>query len=379
MTRKYIVFSVNFSGVSEKIFLELREKGIELEIFEIPKIWRIYIFAIISSFSLNYRKWILKAERKYNKLQKSTWAFKLKSKWCSKKIRHINVNDYAGLIQISGTFNCKKYSNCNLSLYILTDYTMKLAENKRHQIISPLLPPTEKESYQWHKLETELYLSAKRVTIPSKYIGHSLMEHYGVHPSSISVIGYGANLQPKTSIVKNHVSKNGPHLLFVGKMFEQKGGSVIVEAFSVVREKWPSATLTIVGPRVDPRINVDGVTYLGRIYDKEKLSTLYSKSDLFLIHSAYEAFGLVLLEAMAHGVPCIGSDIDAMPDILVDTNSGSVIPFGSPSLLANEIIRYLDSQELYSMSSKSGIEAINSYYNWSAVGNRFYKVITESD
>ncbi|WP_159650853.1 glycosyltransferase family 4 protein [Vibrio atypicus] len=379
MKKKYLVFSVNFSGVSENIFSELRDYDLELDIVFIPKIWRLYFLAIILSFDFNYNKWILKSERKYNMLQKSTWAFKLKSRWCAKYIKRNDVGRYSGIIQVSGTYDCTKYIHNDIPLYILTDYTMKLAEDKNDQNISPLLPPSKSELIKWYNLESKLYLRAKKILIPSKYIGHSLVEHYGVQLSSISVVGYGSNLHPKDTSVKRVLSKDGPHFLFVGKMFEQKGGSFICDAFSDVKKVYPNATLTIVGPRVDPCISTEGVKYLGRIYDKDRLSELYNSVDMFLIHSAYEAFGLVLLEAMAHGLPCIGSDIDAMPDILVDSNAGSVVPFGSSLALTDEILRYLSNQELFSKASESGIKAVKAYYNWNSVGKRFYKVLVDSD
>lgn len=74
MSKKYLVFSVDFSGVSNRLFNELSKSGIELDICEIPKIWSLYIFAIILGFDINYKKWIQKSERKYNQLHKSIWG-----------------------------------------------------------------------------------------------------------------------------------------------------------------------------------------------------------------------------------------------------------------------------------------------------------------
>lgn len=376
VNKKYIVFSVNFSGASEKLFSELKSLGVELEIHTIPKIWRIYFYSIISTFTFNYKKWIAKAETKYNLLQKTEWAFNRKSHWCGQILKRTDTSNYEGVIQISGTFDALAFSRTTLPLHILTDYTMRLAKEKKHQAISPLLPPSPNELDKWYIKETSLYNNATTIIVPSPYIKKSLSSYYSANEDKLISIGYGCNLQPQRNSNKKVFNKNKLQLLFVGKNFEAKGGQTILDAFKKVRTFNISAELIIVGPRTHPCSGEKGVKYLGRIYDKQKLSDIYRTSDLFIIHSFYEAFGLVLLEAMAFGIPCIGSDIDAMPDILLSTGAGKVVPLGDSEALARDIIEFSTNKDAFNLASTSGLNAINSYYNWKDVGKRFYSAIT---
>lgn len=377
MKNKYLVFRVDFSGVSNKLFSELSKKGLQIEEHNIPKIWRLYLFAIFTSFSLNYKKWIINAERKYNLLQKTGWAFKLKSKWCAKILDAVDEADYAGVIQVSGTFDAMAYSKAKLPFFILTDYTMEIAAQKQLQSIKPLLPPSELELLHWYKNETKLYQRADKIIVPSEYITNSIKTFYSVDPVKLVTVGYGSNLLPLSAVEKQIINGEDVKLLFVGKMFKQKGGEEILAAFDLLKSHYPKITLTIVGPRVNPCPSHDGVIYLGRIYDKEKLARLYLQASLFIIHSAYEAFGLVLLEAMAFGTPCIGSNIDAMPDILVKTGAGRVADLGDIHAIKNEILHLIENPLVYKKASIAGINAVNNYYNWEIVSDKFFCAVTK--
>jgi glycosyltransferase involved in cell wall biosynthesis len=374
---KYLLFRVDFSGVSDKLFSELSKKGLQIEEHNIPKIWRLYFFAIITSFSLNYKKWIIKAERKYNLLQKTGWAFRLKSNWCAKIIDSVDVADYAAVIQVSGTFDAMAYSKAKLPFFILTDYTMELAAQKQLQSIKPLLPPSELELLNWYRNETKLYQRADKIIVPSEYITNSLKTFYSIDSEKLVTVGYGSNLLPSSVVKKQIIDPYDIKLLFVGKMFKQKGGEEILAALDLLKSHYPKITLTIVGPRVNPCPNHDSVIYLGRIYDKEKLARLYRQANLFIIHSAYEAFGLVLLEAMAFGTPCIGSNIDAMPDILVKTGAGRVADLGDIDAIKNEILHLIENPLAYKKASIAGINAVNNYYNWEIVSDKFFSAVTE--
>lgn len=378
MKNNYIVFSVDFSGASEKLLLELKKNGAELTIFSIPRIWTIYFWSIISTVSFSKKKWITRAEKKYNQLHKTPYAFNKKSRWCSKKIKHLNLKDFQGIIQISGTFDSTLFLEEKTNLYILTDYTTQLALEKKDQEIKPLTPK-EKELEKWLTQERNLYLKAKKIIVPSTYITKSLEKSYGVSLNNCAVIGYGSNLttpdSPNGKIINPQSQLN---LLFVGKQFEAKGGKIILDAFKEVKKKYPHARLRIVGPRINPAPNTSDVEYLGRVYDKTQLIKIYMSSDIFLIHSYYEAFGLVLLEAMSLGLPCIGAKVDAMPDIILGSKCGSVVRLGDYRSLANEIEEYAGNTLKYSAASACGLKAISGYYNWKDVGKRFFDAISKS-
>ncbi|EJL6653323.1 glycosyltransferase family 4 protein [Vibrio cholerae] len=370
MKNKYLVFSVDFSGVSERIFNEISKKNVDLDIIPMPKIWSVYFWSIFTTFSFSYSRWIKNAEKKYNLLHKSSWAFDKKSQWCARVLRKKNIDNYTGIIQVSGGFNCLRYFETDKPFYVLTDYTMSLAMKKQNTAVKPLIPNGKNNLSKWIEREMQVYHSAKCIMVPSEYIKDELNDYYSIKSSSISVIGYGVNFNFASFSGRTLKTKSKYQVLFVGKRFEQKGGDVILKALDILNNNGLFVELVVVGPRVNPCPCRSDVKFLGRIYDRQALFDIYRKSDVFVIHSYYEAFGLVLLEAMANGIPCIASDIDAMPDILA-MERGFVVPLQDFTMLAQRVRQLLTDDDLYEKMSKNSVVAVQEYYNWPAVAERF--------
>lgn len=86
------------------------------------------------------------------------------------------------------------------------------------------------------------------------------------------------------------------------------------------------------------------VAFLGKWEDIEEILTI---SDIFLLTSEYESFGLVALEAMAAGVPTIGSCVGGIPEVVLHGETGFLYPVGDVDSMANKAIEILSNQEMY--------------------------------
>ena len=82
----------------------------------------------------------------------------------------------------------------------------------------------------------------------SQWLADSFVRDFGVGHSKLTPIGAGINL-PYTREITNK-SYESPAILFVGKAFERKGVLYLLEAFRLVRQEIPSATLTLIGPEL---------------------------------------------------------------------------------------------------------------------------------
>jgi len=87
----------------------------------------------------------------------------------------------------------------------------------------------------------------------------------------------------------------------------------------------------------------DKVLFLGR---QDHLEELYSISDLMLLLSEKESFGLVALEAMACGVPCIGTNIGGIPEVISDGYNGFVCKLGDLDEISKKAISLLQNESL---------------------------------
>ena len=120
----------------------------------------------------------------------------------------------------------------------------------------------------------------------------------------------------------------------------------VVRIFARVRQEIPSV-LVMVGDGPD-RVHAeaeareqgleDRVFFLGKI---ETVAPLLSAADLFLLPSQSESFGLSALEALASGVPVVGSDAGGLPEVVRDGVSGALCPVGDTDAMANAALEIL--------------------------------------
>ena len=96
----------------------------------------------------------------------------------------------------------------------------------------------------------------------------------------------------------------------------------------------------------------DKVLFLGK---QENLEELYSLSDLMLLLSEKESFGLVLLEAMACGVPCIGTNTGGIPEVIYEGETGYLCEVGDIKSIANRAIELLSNDLLHQNMSENAI------------------------
>ena len=131
----------------------------------------------------------------------------------------------------------------------------------------------------------------------------------------------------------------------------------VVETFLKVREEVPAKLLLVGdGPEKHDVMKqarasdyADDILFLGR---QDNLAELYSISDLKLLMSSKEAFGLVLLEAMACGVPGIGTNVGGIPEVIVERENGYIVELGDTQAAAEKAIALLnDEQQLAAFSA----------------------------
>lgn len=134
----------------------------------------------------------------------------------------------------------------------------------------------------------------------------------------------------------------------------------VIKAFSMIRKEMPSKLLLIGnGPELTVacelvrELNIeDDVLFLGK---QENVGELFSICDLKLLLSEKESFGLVLLEAMACGVPVIGTRIGGIPEVIVDGETGYMVEVGDTAAVANKAISLLKDDDKLSRFRENSV------------------------
>jgi glycosyltransferase involved in cell wall biosynthesis len=139
-------------------------------------------------------------------------------------------------------------------------------------------------------------------------------------------------------------------VLFAGNLIPRKAPEVLVEAFARLRRAGTADRLVICGDgemrgAVEAAAEASGlrdaVTLTGAL-PPDRLAAAMSAADVFVLPSLAEPLGVVLLEAMACGTPCVASRVGGIPEVLTE-GSGLLVPPGDPEALAAGIERVLAS------------------------------------
>ncbi len=145
------------------------------------------------------------------------------------------------------------------------------------------------------------------------------------------------------------------NILFVGRLDQNKGLDILIKAYAVVSGDINGVSLTIAGKdmvKITPvlqelvrKLNLNNIQFTGEISQKDLLK-LYSKSDVFVMPSSYEAFGITIVEAMAQGIPVIATDVGGIPFVLDYGRAGIIVPYGNENILAEKIKLLLTNKKL---------------------------------
>lgn len=156
-------------------------------------------------------------------------------------------------------------------------------------------------------------------------------------------------------------------LIHVSNFRKVKRVDDVIRAFSKIAEQI-SAKLLLVGDGPERTRLCDLVKKLG-IEDKvlflgkqDHLEELYSISDLMLLLSEKESFGLVALEAMACGVPCIGTNVGGIPEVIIDGQNGFICNLGDLDEISRKALLLLTNKEMHNEFSLHALETPNKYF-----------------
>ncbi len=155
-----------------------------------------------------------------------------------------------------------------------------------------------------------------------------------------------------------------PIIGMAARLATEKGVEILLQAFPRILERYPDARILFAGQyrnvlaerdyaeRLDPIIrryeNQDKWRFLG-ILDPVQMAAFYPNLDLLVVPSlnSTESFGLVQVEAMMSGTPCVASNLPGVRQPVTQTGMGEIAPVGDPEGLANAMLQVLDHQHSY--------------------------------
>lgn len=163
----------------------------------------------------------------------------------------------------------------------------------------------------------------------------------------------------------------------MGRDYIRKGGPLVYDAFLELKKTMPEAELYFAGPPTDPFPDntTDGYHYMGDC-DRTTLAGLFNKCDIFVMPSYFEAYGLVFIEALTFGLPCIGRNAYEMPYFIEDGVTGLLIDKDDVDNLAAQMKNLLGNETI-KQNVRNKRDWYIEEYSWDTVADRIIKAIGE--
>ena len=284
--------------------------------------------------------------------------------------------------------------------YFLRDHKLKkyFKKNNTDILISTHLFMTKnlksnKDSYKIHwehnhhnnneKYLKQIYKSSKEIN-KLLVVSKELVKYYQENKNIKCTVNYIPNfVDTKPS---NQSKLNNKTLISVGRLSKEKGYLDLIEIMYLINNKDKNIKLHLIGSGSQEetiRNNIkkysleNYITMHGFLSPKE-IENLYQESSLYVMTSHTESFGLVLLEAMNSGLPCIAFDSAQGARELIDNNkNGILIQNRDIKEMSNKIIELLNDKEQLKKLKENNINIINEYSK--EKNNELWKKLIEEE
>jgi alpha-maltose-1-phosphate synthase len=363
----------SWSGISRSVVLHLRAAGHQVipadtDLYGLTK-W----FQLLLSFSLNRRRW-------WVKYHLGGSAFRARSRVAS---RHLDrwKGEVDVILQFGATF--EPLGRGSLPLVLYCDSNIAMAQLGSATGLTEASSLTAQEIEQVRIRETRVYAQSDAIMTLSEFLRNTFVSKFGLEPDRIVAVGAGPNLDQDGSPAAPPPPSSPPTILFVGRQFDRKGGPMLLRAFQSVRRQVPQARLVIVGPHSIAEELGEGVEFLGFLNkddprDASRLRKAYEDAHVFCLPTRFEPFGVAFLEAMRFGIPCVGPDAWAVPEMVVHGQTGVLVPADDEGALAQALSGLLLDRELALSMGRLGRERAETLFSWTAVTSRMAPILARA-
>lgn len=240
----------------------------------------------------------------------------------------------------------------------------------------------------WAYLEKRNARSADRVFVTSEYSERRAIEAYDLRPELVRLSPEGIDRDiaaggPDES--SSLIPCRDPIILSVARQYRRKDTATLIRAVPALLAAIPDVGIRIVGDgpelartrRLAERLGVeDRVSFLGSLDSVSTLRNEYASASVFCLPSLQEGFGIVLLEAMSHGLPIVATHCGAIPEVAPHGETSLLVPPRDPDALAHALVRILTDSNLAAQLGTAGKQRV-CRYGWSAAARAFVEGLND--
>jgi glycosyltransferase involved in cell wall biosynthesis len=210
--------------------------------------------------------------------------------------------------------------------YFISDLTLLLTAISRMKVFwTPHFYARRGTKWNIYAYLISKVIHRVEIIFVSNYEKKQFYEYFKTRPLKDYVVGHGVSPEINRAFQKrkrvNNIKKDRfTNILFIGRLEYGKGIDLIIEIGKYIDAHLLQAKIRLIGSGkkyedIISRSNINSIELLGGVSNSEKIDTML-RSDLFILPSRYEAFGIVLIEAMAMKLPIIAMDSSAISETL---------------------------------------------------------------
>ena len=241
------------------------------------------------------------------------------------------------------------------------------------------------------KIFDTIFLSKKyrNINIISKsQLATAFLKSKGFY--NITTVGVGLNNQAFENNNNNNnqqidmINSKNKHLLYIGKLEERRNILFLIDILKDINKTRKDIDLILIGKgtqkyvdSINEYIKINNLTDKVILIDKleqSKIKSIYKKSEVFLLPTKYEIFGMVLLEAMYFGIPTITTMNGGSSTIIQNNKNGFIVETKNKELWIKNIFNILGNQKLKENISKNAHDTIKNKFLWNKLTKEFIKV-----
>jgi glycosyltransferase involved in cell wall biosynthesis len=251
----------------------------------------------------------------------------------------------------------------------------------------------------WQPLSSPRRVALQRadlVLAPSADTVKHLVAEQGVSPSKVRRLPWALDPEFEARVAAGAAAalptefpRSGRTILTVGRWDsteKYKGADTLISALPLVLKAAPDASLVLVGDGNDRRrleqlardLGVSSHTHFLSGLTPEQLSACYAACDLFALPSRGEGFGMVFLEAMAHGKPVIGGGHGGIPDIVEEGKNGLLVPHGDIERLADALQFILADPARANAMGSQGRQRVATHFSFAQFETSLTELLSEA-
>jgi len=207
------------------------------------------------------------------------------------------------------------------------------------------------------------------------------MQRIGVPQERIVCIPNGIEVEPGHRKYDYSIG-DSVRVVFVGRLHPQKGIDALLKAFKLAAQASPHDGWQLILAGTGPleqalralanELEIDRqVEFRGQVED---VNSLLDHSDMFVLPSLSEGISNALLEAMAHGLPCVVTDIPGNHDLIRDGDNGKLVPVGDPAALAQVLVQIVRDEHTRKRLGQGAYHTVETRYSLSQVADQYIQL-----